>query len=109
MFAALAWKFTRRKPLKGGRMDENNNGEDGELTAPTFKPEDVAMEVRMVLTKDGRAFLFFPDNRLAAVMALFSKSFDVLTGVVARALGEQEQRRVIPVTRAQMPPGLKLC
>jgi hypothetical protein len=89
-------------------MDENNNGEDVELTAPTFKPEDVAMEVRMVLTKDVRAFLFFPDDKLPAVMALFSKSLDVLVGVVARALGEQEQRRVIPITRTQVPPGVKL-
>ena len=92
-------------------MDENKNGKDGTLVmkAPTINPEDVAMEVRMVLTKDGRAFLFFPDDKLAAVMALFSKSLDVLVGVVAQALGEQEQRRVIPVTQAQVPPGLKLC
>jgi hypothetical protein len=92
-------------------MDENKNGKDGKLVmkAPTINPEDVAMEVRMILTKDGRAFLFFPDDELAAVMALFSKSLDVLVGVVAQALGEQEQRRVIPVTQAQVPPGLKLC
>ena len=92
-------------------MDENKNGKDGKLVmkAPTINPEDVAMEVRMILTKDGRAFLFFPDDKLPAVMALFSKSLDVLVGVVAQALGEQEQRRVIPVTQAQVPPGLKLC
>jgi hypothetical protein len=91
-------------------MDENKNGKDGTVVmkAP-INPEDVAMEVRMVLTKDGRAFLFFPDDKLPAVMALFSKSLDVLVGVVAQALGEQEQRRVIPVTQAQVPPGLKLC
>jgi hypothetical protein len=94
-------------------MNENTNGK-GELKAPppaptSINPEDVAMEIRMILTKDGKAFLYFPDNKLPAVLALFSKSLDTLMGIVARTLGEQEQRRVIPVTQAQVPPGLKLC
>jgi hypothetical protein len=91
-------------------MDENKNGKDDKLVmkAPTINPEDVAMEVRMILTKDGKAFLFFPDDKLAAVMAFSSKSPDVLVGVVAQALGEQEQRRVIPITRAQVPIGVEL-
>jgi hypothetical protein len=90
-------------------MDENNNGEDGELTDPTFKPEDVAVEVRIALTKDGKVFMFFPQDNLATAMALFSKALDLFTGIVGKALGEQEQRRVIPITRAQVPPGIKLC
>jgi hypothetical protein len=89
-------------------MDENNNAKDGELTAPTFKPEDVAVELRIALTKDGKVFMFFPQDNLATAMALFSKALDMFTGIVGKALGQQEPRRVIPITRAQVPPGVKL-
>ena len=90
-------------------MDENN-GKD-ELKVPTINinPEDVAMEVRMILTKEGKAYLFYPTDNLPAALALFSKSLDVLVGIVRRTLEEQEQRRVIPVTQAQIPTGLKLA
>jgi hypothetical protein len=89
-------------------MDENKNGKDGELTAPTFGPEDVSMELRIALTKDGKVFMFFPQDNLATAMALFSKALDMFAGIVGKALGEQGQRRVIPITRAQVPPGVKL-
>jgi len=91
-------------------MDPNNNGKDGklEVKAPVLNPEDVTMEVRIALTKDGKVFMFFPQDNLATAMALFSKALDMFTGIVGQALGEQEQRRVIPITRAQVPPGVKL-
>jgi hypothetical protein len=92
-------------------MDENKNGKDRKLeiaTAPPFNPEDVVLEIRAILTKNGDVYMFFPQDRLAACLALFSKGLDLLTGLVGKALGEQEQRRVIPVTQAQVPPGLKL-
>jgi hypothetical protein len=71
----------------------NENGDKIKLD-----PEDIAQEVKVILTKDGRTALFGPLDNLPLVIKLLGQGIDIASQLLYNAL----PKRIIPATT--MPP-----
>lgn len=96
--------------------DPKNNGRQAVVrdAALPYQPEDVLVEVKVVLTRktasDGKsklAFLEYPTDDLPMALSLLAKGVDIAANLVKEALGGQEPPRVIPFS-GPLPPGMKL-
>jgi hypothetical protein len=81
-----------------------NNGKNGPGPAGpppiNLKPEDIAHQVSVVLTKDGQAAIMGDMDNLPMLLHLLSVGVDIVGGLVSQKLPQ----RIIPVT-GPMPPG----
>lgn len=82
--------------------DPNDNGKKGQgpPAAPKLTPEDIAAEVKVVLTKTGGVAMFGPLDNPPLILQLLSEGVAIAGQLVARAIPQ----RIIPVT-APLPPG----
>jgi len=82
--------------------DDNGNLGKGPVL-PKLNPEDIAAEVKVVLTKSGGIALFGPLDNLPLLLQLLSEG----VAIAGQLVGQVLPKRIIPVTGG-LPPGLNL-
>lgn len=82
--------------------DQNDNGKQGAgpEMPPQLRPEDIAAQVSVVITKDGKVAIFGPRDNLPLMLQLLSEAVAIAGQLVEQAL----PKRIIPVT-GPLPPG----
>jgi hypothetical protein len=83
----------------------SNNGKNGPgPTGPPpikLKPEDIAHQVSVVITKDGHTVIMGELGNLPLLLHLLAQGVDIVGGIVSQRLPQ----RIIPVT-GHLPPGV---
>lgn len=86
-------------------MDPGNNGKGNKnpdlQPPPQINPEDIAAEVRLVLTKQGGMALFGPIENIPLMLQMLSDGVAITGQLAAKVLPQ----RIIPVNAPLPPPG----
>jgi hypothetical protein len=93
-----AKKKARKKMAQGN----NDGGGPVNPVAQGIGPDDVVGMIQVVLTKDGRVLLNYPQGNLPLALQLLAKGVEIAAGIVKEQVGEP--RRVMPVPG--LPPGM---
>jgi hypothetical protein len=76
---------------KGELTMANDNGDKIKI-----EPEEIAQEVRVVLTKEGKVALAGPLDNLPLIIKLLGQGIDIASQLVYQALEAALSKRIIP-------------